>query len=39
MSRSVTSSLRRAFEGVIFDGERLSDALGKPRAQHLGQRC
>jgi phage-related minor tail protein len=28
MSRSVTSSLRNAFEGVIFDGDRLSDALG-----------
>jgi phage-related minor tail protein len=27
MSRSVTSSLRRTFEGVIFDGDRLSDAL------------
>jgi phage-related minor tail protein len=27
MSRSVASSLRRAFEGVIFDGDRLSDAL------------
>lgn len=27
MSRSVTSSLRQAFEGVIFDGDRLSDAL------------
>lgn len=27
MSRSVSSSLRRAFEGVIFDGESLSDAL------------
>ncbi len=27
MSRSVSSSIRRAFEGVIFDGKRLSDAL------------
>lgn len=27
MSRSISSSLRSAFEGVIFDGERLSDAL------------
>jgi phage-related minor tail protein len=27
MSRSVTSSLRRAFEGVVFDGRRLSEAL------------
>jgi phage-related minor tail protein len=27
MSSSVTGSLRRAFEGVIFDGKRLSDAL------------
>ena len=27
MSSSVSSSLRRAFEGVIFDGKRLSDAL------------
>jgi phage-related minor tail protein len=27
MSSTVTSSLRRAFEGVIFDGRRLSDAL------------
>lgn len=27
MSRSVSSSLRQAFEGVIFDGESLSDAL------------
>jgi phage-related minor tail protein len=27
MSRSVTSSIRSAFEGVIFDGDRLSDAL------------
>ncbi len=27
MSSSVTSSVRRAFEGVIFDGKRLSDAL------------
>lgn len=27
MSRSVSSSLRQAFEGVIFDGEKLSDAL------------
>jgi phage-related minor tail protein len=28
MSRSVTSSLRSAFEGVFFEGDRLSDALG-----------
>ena len=27
MSGTVTSSLRRAFEGVVFDGKRLSDAL------------
>lgn len=27
MSSSVTTSIRKAFEGVIFDGERLSDAL------------
>jgi len=27
MSSTVTASLRRAFEGVIFDGRRLSDAL------------
>ena len=27
MSSSFTSSVRRAFEGVIFDGKRLSDAL------------
>jgi phage-related minor tail protein len=27
MSSSVSSSLRRAFDGVIFDGKRLSDAL------------
>ena len=27
MSGSVSSSLKRAFEGVIFDGKRLSDAL------------
>ncbi len=27
MSRSLSSSLRQAFEGVIFDGESLSDAL------------
>jgi phage-related minor tail protein len=27
MSRSVSGSLRRAFDGVIFDGKRLSDAL------------
>ncbi len=27
MSRSVSSSLRRAFDGVIFDGKRLSEAL------------
>jgi phage-related minor tail protein len=27
MSRSVSSSLRQAFEGVVFDGESLSDAL------------
>ncbi len=27
MSSTVSSSLRRAFEGVIFDGRRLSDAL------------
>jgi len=27
MSTSVSSSLRRAFEGVVFDGKRLSDAL------------
>ena len=32
MSRSVTSSIRSAFEGVIFDGDRLSDALA-----HLGR--
>lgn len=28
MSTSVTTSIRKAFEGVIFDGEKLSDALG-----------
>ena len=28
MSRSVSSSLRRAFEGVLFDGKKLSEALG-----------
>jgi phage-related minor tail protein len=28
MSRSVSSSLRRAFEGVVFDGRKLSEALG-----------
>lgn len=27
MSTSVTTSIRKAFEGVIFDGEKLSDAL------------
>jgi phage-related minor tail protein len=27
MSSSVSSSIRRAFEGVLFDGKRLSDAL------------
>lgn len=27
MSRSVTSSLRQAFDGIIFDGKRVSDAL------------
>src|SRR5687768_12324695 len=27
MSSSVTTSIRKAFEGVIFDGERFSDAL------------
>lgn len=27
MSSSVTSSIRKAFDGVIFDGEKLSDAL------------
>ena len=27
MSRSLSSSLRQAFEGVVFDGESLSDAL------------
>lgn len=27
MSRSISSSMKSAFEGVIFDGERLSDAL------------
>ncbi|TPE50720.1 phage tail tape measure protein [Amaricoccus solimangrovi] len=27
MSRSISTSLRQAFEGVIFDGESLSDAL------------
>jgi phage-related minor tail protein len=28
MSRSVSGSLKTAFQGVIFDGKRLSDALG-----------
>ena len=28
MSRSVSTSLRQAFEGVVFDGKRLGDALG-----------
>jgi phage-related minor tail protein len=27
MSRTVSSSLRRAFEGVVFDGKRVSEAL------------
>lgn len=27
MSRSVSTSLRRAFDGVVFDGKRVSDAL------------
>ncbi len=27
MSRSVTTSLRQAFDGVIFDGKRVGDAL------------
>lgn len=27
MSKSVSSSLRKAFEGVVFDGKRLTDAL------------
>jgi phage-related minor tail protein len=27
MSRTVSSSLRQAFDGVVFDGKRLSDAL------------
>jgi phage-related minor tail protein len=27
MSRSVTGSLRRAFDGILFDGQRLGDAL------------
>lgn len=27
MSKTVSSSIKSAFEGVIFDGERLSDAL------------
>ena len=27
MSRTVTSSLRRAFEGVLFDGKKVSEAL------------
>lgn len=28
MSRTVSTSLRQAFEGVVFDGKRLGDALG-----------